>query len=376
MPDDEATSVLRSLRDTLRGELGSADDFVFAISSTLTSLGLSSTIVGEPPKGAVKALRRHLPGVQQAIINVLPTFLPALDDRGRKTLETIFVPPPATAPPEVGRTIALVSYLTLTGLLAPTATLPLEARIFLLDTLAALSQSYGIDKLYWAADGELMWEDAIRSATSIPAKVANAVGRWKESGWTEDIPESLVPRAYFNSMSRRLEGLAYELAISGKDASALQFLIAKLSAIGLLAPRPDDDRQPALMPCFLPLVLEHLHPALQLPAYPDSFYPHLLLPLPSTTLAAFSDALLAYLPYRIQAPMDPQVPDQRVKRGAVILRQVLGPPSVRKEGWTAVTQSLQTEKLRNTGDKTVQEARRRAVVAWIGQGGMEGTSLT
>lgn len=366
MADDEAATALRGLKDALRAGIPSADDFVFALSSALSALGLSTTLITDAPKDAARAIRRHLPGVQQALVAVVPTFIPALDARGRAALDAFFVPP--QTPPEVARAIALVSYLTLTSLLAPAANVPVESRQFILETLSSLSQAYGVDKLYWAADTELLWEDAVRASTSLPVRTANAVGRWKESGWVGDIPSSLVPRAYFSSLSRRFEGLCYELAMSTGEKERLRLLVVKLAAIGLLSPSPEDDRQPALLPQFLPLVLEHLHPPQNLPPYPDDFFPSLLLPLPDITLATLCDALLAYLPYRIRH-LEPDAPNEKVKRAAVVLRQVVGPPKVKDDAWEGVTLASLGGKLRSTGDRMSRDARRRTTVAWVGQGG-------
>lgn len=375
---DDAASALRDLRDALRAGIPDADSFGFRLSSVLSELGLSPTSVvisNSDPKAL-----KYLPAVQQSLLSVLPTFLPALDERGRSLLEAFFVPPPTSS----GKSVALTSYITLSGALAssPPTPLPVESRQFVLDTLVRLVGSYGVDALFWAVWGvdgrarQLVWDDAVRAATSLPAKVANAVGRWKEAGWSGDVPPPLVPRAYFDALVRRLEGLAYELALTGKDSAPLRVVIEKLAALGLLSPPPEPSPSPSLLPPLLPPLLRHLHPPPGgLDAYPDSFCPALLLPLPSSTLASLADALLVHLPYRLptEPSMEPDVPDARVRRAATVLAQLLGTAEVGGDAWNAVIQALMGGKLRSSGSEDVHQSRSRMVVAWAGGSGLAGT---
>jgi telomere length regulation protein len=133
--------------------------------------------------------------------------------------------------------------------------LPIPSRSFLLDILDRLSTGYSIDEVYWAVwstlgqgeaglseekggneNGrgaqELLWEEATRSVVGIPAKCANAVGKWKSEAWAGEGPDGLVSkyvlqenrlsharslrstRRYFDRMIHRLEGLMYELSLS------------------------------------------------------------------------------------------------------------------------------------------------------------------
>jgi telomere length regulation protein len=70
-----------------------------------------------------------------------------------------------------------------------------------------LSGDYGIEEVYWAvwagnddqekgrsAAEELNWEEAARSVVSIPAKAANAVGRWKSENWSGELPDGLMAK--------------------------------------------------------------------------------------------------------------------------------------------------------------------------------------
>ncbi|CAK9783297.1 hypothetical protein CC85DRAFT_254315 [Cutaneotrichosporon oleaginosum] len=359
---------LRDLRDALRAGVESLDDFVFRLSSALGELGISpSGISMSISQTDTKALR-YLPAVQAALLSVLPTFLSALDARGRALLDAFFVPPPSP----ICNAVVLTSYMTLSSSLSasPPTPLPAESRAFVLETLTKLTTAYGIDALFWAARGELAWDDAVRAATSIPAKVANAIGRWRDAGWTIDVPPSLVPRAYFDALVVRVEKLAYEFALSGKDASPLRVLLEKLAALGLLSPPPEPSPSPSLLPPFLPGALAHLHPPPgALDAYPGTFFPSLLLPLPSSTVGALADALLAHLPYRLAPPpLEPDIADGRIRRAASVLHSFLG--SADGEARTAVVHALLHGKLRSSLSDEEQHARRRMVVAWVGDAGL------
>lgn len=381
MPDDEAASALRTLRDGLRASPADVESFTFALSSTLDTLGLSPTSIA-PAQGAGKAIGRQLPGVQQALLSTLPTFLPALDARGRSLVDAFFVPPKQADQLPLNRSVALVSYLNISSMLAPAppAPLPAESRTFVLDTLAALPRAYGIDDIYFATLGlsasELSWEDGLRALTSLPAKAANAVGRWREAGWSGDVPSQLVPRAYFDALVRRLEGLSYELALGGtSEPTHLRQAYAKLAALGLLTPPTvESGPAPAFFQPFLPLALGHLHPSdgSPLPAYPASFFPSLLLPLPTSTLATLADSLAQHVTFRLassSAPLEPDVPDERVRRAAVVLGEFLGPASVGSDAWAALLQTL----LRSAaGEEVPKVALRRSIVAWAAGGGSSG----
>ncbi|WOO82881.1 DNA replication checkpoint protein tel2 [Vanrija pseudolonga] len=377
-PDDAASAALRSLRDALRASPPDADSFVFLLSSTLDNLGLSPTSIA-PASGAGRAIARQLPAVQQALLSTLPTFLPALDARGRALVDSFFVPAKHADQLPLNRSVALVSYLNLSGMLAPAppAPLPAESRAYVLDTLAKLPAAYGIDDVYWATWGhaaaELAWDDGLRALAALPGKVANAVGRWREAGWTGDVPGSLVPRAYFDSLVRRLESLSYELAQAGtSEPQHLRQAYAKLAGLGLLTPPTvESGPTPAFFPPFLPPALGHLHPAdgSPLPAYPGSFFPAVLLPLPTSTLATLADSLAQHVTFRLaspSSPLEPDVPDERVCRAAVVVAEFLGPASVGSDAWAALLQTL----LRSAaGEEVPKVALRRSIVAWAAGGG-------
>lgn len=369
---------LKGLRDSLRSGIPDADEYTFQLSSTLDSLGLGP--MSAASQVDEKAIQRYLPAVQQALLDTLPTFLPALDTRGRSLLDSFFCPPPSAGTAAASRTIALTAYLTLAAVLGPSppSPLPSEARQFVLETLASLSRAYSIDALYWATHGgkgnQLQWEDAVRTSTSLPAKAANAVGRWKEGAWSGDVPPALVPRAYFDNYVQRLEGLLYELSQSAGDVDPLREVLEKLGRLGLFTTTPAaeiDTPTPTFFTPFLPLVLEHLHPppGSPLPPYPADFFPDLLLPLSHPNLKAFVQGLLVHLALKISPPHAEPIaadkPDANVKRGAIVMGQFLGTPDPDSEVPRAVIDALLSGGVSMEG---TMEGVRRIAAAWVGSG--------
>lgn len=221
MSSDPSTA-LRDLRDTLRQPLSSTEALTSALSLVLSPLDLHPTSV--PPSSAsaaaVAAIQRYLPTIQLSLLtDHLPTFLHALGEDDLLVVERFFCPPKSATlgALRVGRTIAGVSYTTLPSLLssksaggAGSTALPAQSRDHLLSSLDKLAATYGIDDLYWsiwASGGEsqaesskdgglraLRWEEAVKAVTSLPARVANAAGRWGEEGWKGIAPAALASR--------------------------------------------------------------------------------------------------------------------------------------------------------------------------------------
>jgi len=208
------SQALQHLRDTLRTTQPDIETLIDLLSTCLHDIyndAGPSTSSSEPAR---KALQRFLPSIQIHILtNTVPNYLHTLDDSQVEVLRSFFVPEREAAGIRISRWIALTSYLTLPPFFnAPLTTasipdLPIPSRTFLLGTLERLSGEYGIDELYWAVwsgveekekgrlgPEELIWEEATRSLVGVPAKAANAVGRWKSDGWIGDIQEKLVPR--------------------------------------------------------------------------------------------------------------------------------------------------------------------------------------
>lgn len=212
MTDTTAAQALKTLREGLRSEtVGDIDALVELLRTCLASLHGAGA--DEPTR---KAIQRYLPSIQiQLVTTTIPTFYHALDDEQRSILSDLFVPARAGADTaeqlRISRWIALTSYLTLPPFLNASSTpaLPVPARTPVIDILASLAGEYGIDQMYWAVwggvggspdeqqgkgEGELAWEEVNKSLASIPAKCANAVGRWSGEGWTGDMPVVLEPK--------------------------------------------------------------------------------------------------------------------------------------------------------------------------------------
>ena len=205
---------LKDLRDALRTPIPDIDTFTFLLSSTLRSLSLHPT--SAPPGNviSVKSLTRYLPNIQISLLSThLPTFLPSLDPKRTDLLWRYFVPPRNPHPNilTMSRAVASTTYLTLTPYLIPCGpgkpTLPVQSREFLISTLERLVTDYSVDDLYWmvfsskdngessreAGIREWNWEEMVNNMVGLPAKVANAIGRWKSDGWSGDVPNGLIP---------------------------------------------------------------------------------------------------------------------------------------------------------------------------------------
>lgn len=212
---EDAAAVLRDLKEALRQPITDTETLISQLSLALSALHLHPTSI--PPEqvslSTSVAIQRYLPSIQISLLaQVLPTFVHALDRKELDLVDRFFCPPKTNELGclRLGRTIASVTYATVPSLLSVSAgqpSLPAPCRDYavrLLDRLTA----YGVDDLYWsiwttdaAAEGSkdgalrsLKWEEAIKAITSLPAKVANAVGRWKSEAWKGDVPATLVPR--------------------------------------------------------------------------------------------------------------------------------------------------------------------------------------
>lgn len=225
-PDSAYATALTALRETLRDPSSlSPDELTFALSSTLQELHLHTTSL--PPSKAspddIKAINRYLPSIQGLLLgNIIPSFLAVLEDEDHGfLLRAFFVPPKIPQGSDVRRAVALVTYLSLPTYLSssssakgkqPSATLTPQANAFILSLLETLPTSYGIDDLYWVVYGstspndnegessrsggwqDLQWEQVVRSVVGLPAKVLNAIGRWKAEGKYSDLLNCLEPK--------------------------------------------------------------------------------------------------------------------------------------------------------------------------------------
>lgn len=212
----DAAKALRELRDALRQPIDTVDDFTFLLSSTLQQLNLHPTSTASASSTFIlRALEKQLPSVQQDLLSTaVPTFLHALDSKTKGLLDCFFCPfaNEQQAHPAAARAVALCSYTTLPALLcAKTGVTPMPdaSRGYVLEVLGGLAEGYGVRELHagvWE-DGEghgesskagdmrrMRWEEAVKAVTSLPAKVANAVGSWKAEGWKGEVPDNLAPR--------------------------------------------------------------------------------------------------------------------------------------------------------------------------------------
>ncbi|TYJ57904.1 hypothetical protein B9479_001259 [Cryptococcus floricola] len=395
----DPTGALHDLRDFLRLPVQSIDDLSFRISSTLSALNIHRTSLAPSSITTkdLKAIERYLPAVQGALIqDVLPHFVGILDGDARSSIKALFSPPRQAEGLAIRRTIALSSYLTLPSYLntpkSGDPSLPKPMRSFLISLLGDLATDYSIDDVYYGifssdqtkegAEGmsRLRWEEALKAAVGIPAKVGNATGRWKIEELDDiEVPPRLLPKPYFDGFVRRFESLLYEVSQeSSEDVAPLRQVLEKLASVGLLIAEPGSDlsRVPSLLIPLLPSLLNHLHPepSVPLPPYPDTFLPSLILPLPSSTLASFTESLLAHLTHHLIAPalpLAPDQPDERVKRAVSVLKSILGEPQVGGEAWEAVTRSVLSGKGKGgmSMDAWKEQARNRLVVGWVAEGG-------
>jgi telomere length regulation protein len=212
-----ADAALRELRETLRSAIPDTDTFTFSLSTALQAIHLHPTSVppSHVPEEIFRAIDRYIPAIQISLLNqALPTFLHALNDGERRLVKTFFCPNRDATTLPIARSVALATYQTIPPLLSSTqiTPLPTQSREFAMDMLAAVVDTYSIDDLYWAiwgaqtqvetsSSGEksdgvrtLRWEETVKALVGVPAKAANAVGRWKQEGWSGDVSKSLQPR--------------------------------------------------------------------------------------------------------------------------------------------------------------------------------------
>lgn len=215
---DTPTLALKALKETLKTPIQDAESLVESLRACLGEIGLGEDSGATETKTDLghirRAVQRYLPSIQVQIPSeVYPTFHHALEDSQTRLLRQFFVPERATDPKRlaIGRSIALCSYLTIPSFLNASSTPPLPApsRLFLLDILNHLARDYGIEEMYWAVRSsesagkgkrktgpqELMWEEVVKNLASVPAKSANAVGRWKSEGWAGELPERLEAKS-------------------------------------------------------------------------------------------------------------------------------------------------------------------------------------
>lgn len=152
------------------------------------------------PKGSVN-VRRHLALIQRAILeNIYPVWQDALSEyHALPLVEQYFCPDLF----HYAGAVAFEAYGTI--LSSPMTALSVN----LLDRL---SKQYTLDRMLSEIcnsssqlSRETDWEDYIQNILSVPAKVANFVGR-------NDMPEGLRQGQYFNDLCRCFEKLVWTLS--------------------------------------------------------------------------------------------------------------------------------------------------------------------
>ena len=153
---------------------------------------------------------RHIPPIQRALLeHVVPAWQPDLTrDRLMSLVEQWFIPDAFSfASPAAGE-VTVHAYSSI---------LSLPFTPYSVDLLARLTKAYPLDRLHTAvfsrqnkdsSSGQtiLAWEDVVKSALSVPARVANALEGNRE------IPEQLEQGPYFANLSVRCEALLWKLS--------------------------------------------------------------------------------------------------------------------------------------------------------------------
>ena len=160
---------------------------------------------------------------------------------------------------------------------------------------------------------------------------------------------------------------------SPADLEKLRHVLERLISLGLVSDRPTagPSRSPSLLTPLLPTLLAHLHPhcSSPFPAYPSSYFPSLILPLPSSTLASFVNSLLDHLTLRLTSSnadiLSPDQPEERIKRAAVVLELILGPAKSGGEAMEAVVRCTTGTKRIGSSSEDHEHSRARLIVSWI-----------
>ena len=154
-------------------------------------------------------------------------------------------------------------------------------------------------------------------------------------------------------------------------------MLERLTTLGMLKTPPNQQhsRQPSLLSPLLPPLLAHLHPPTSSPlsAYPTTFLPSILLPLPASTLSSFISSLLQHLSSRIGWPK-PGTPDEDIHRAVKILRLVIGKAEIGGEAWVAVMRAVSAQRTLVDSMDVQEHVTARIICGWVRSGGAAGTS--
>lgn len=145
-------------------------------------------------------------------------------------------------------------------------------------------------------------------------------------------------------------------------------------------PSREANPTPSFLSPMMHSLLSHLQPpsTCPFPAYPSTFLPSLLLPLAASTLATFVESLLQHLTFLLidsnSLPLQPESPDERIRRAVIVLSAIIGSTQVGGEAWDAMLRTVEGGKNARTPMMDEQHARARVIVAWIGTQGDKGQS--
>jgi telomere length regulation protein len=152
---------------------------------------------------------RHLPPLQRALLeHVIPDWEPNLSQEKLMPLvEQWFIPDTFSYATSAAGEVAVHAY---------TSILALPFTPYSMNLLARLTKTYPLDRLHASVfshvnrdtsrQTHLAWEDVVKSALSVPTRVANALGGIR------DIPKELELGPYFTHLSLRCEVLLWKLS--------------------------------------------------------------------------------------------------------------------------------------------------------------------
>ncbi|KAL0947125.1 hypothetical protein HGRIS_013257 [Hohenbuehelia grisea] len=251
---DATLTQVRDVLNRLESEIPDCPTLLELLSSPLASIGLLppkyKRYVKEPiPTGSIN-IQRHIPRLQETILTKIITIWEEnlREQDGLALIEQYFCPDAfSNASPAAGA-VTLRAYATI---------LALPLTDYSIGILTRLARAYPIDRLHASValacqhEGQeqraLAWEDCVRSAVAVPAKVANALGAQRKP-----IPLELEQGPYFNNLSMRCEELMFRFSVAttsshGGAIPGVVFLLTKLANLGVF---PSSSSVPPSQPSF------------------------------------------------------------------------------------------------------------------------------
>lgn len=386
----------------------------------LTTLKSLLQDVQETLRGDSELVGKHLPSIQLVLLDkILPHWHEAIrDDASVDDLfRSLFVPPAVEGKGKARMSrgqdrIALASYSTLTRHLSTLSSSPSKLDDGLLSyicSLLAALTSTGIREIYDAcffdtpdsdAKANLAWEEAWKSMLSIPSRVDNIVGRFREeTGSFLKVPPALGRVKFMDGVARDIQLLVQDLSspdCSSRDTfvARLRPLLVKLQTLGFFRASPRSARAGAAINITDPSFFSTTFPDLLDHPWDDhgkqgSLWPELLFELPRETSSAIIWSFLEHLSSRSGQAISPAInlddiprpsPSARVVAGADFLNRFLGTAKFCYETEPDVWQVVLDWALARSPSREFSanalgrfdvdgvELRSRILVAWAGQG--------